>query len=332
MTRAVGLLAMSACAAPAPVDSADTGTAPEGYWDTTCRVVRESRDAAVDGTIEAETTWVWQPVSGVGMMSLSTDTYSGVVRSIFGNMFDDQGRLLLEGRSQAYQYDDAGDQVYKREYSLPGSLSNDPFAYTYDAHHNQVEVIIHDREAPRWSGTPPEFTSHYQNTYDAEGRLLSIEESYTGGAPWELKFRWEYNEVGLLVAYDRPSYSEHSRYGYDDLSRPLWKAAMTGGGRCLGISTYVVDEVGNILEDVEHDGCDPEDAVTFVTRHTWDDAGHELTREREDFAGLATGLRDRYTWTYDERGNVTSELFDDVLTDTTPGTSDVFTTWTWECP
>jgi hypothetical protein len=188
----VGLLVVSACAAPGPVDSADTGTAPEGYWDTTCRVVREAADAAVDGTIENETTWVWQRVPGVGMLSLTTRTHSGVVDTIFGYMFDDQGRILLQGRNQAYQYDDAGDQVYKRAYFFPGSLSNNnPFAYTYDAHHNQVEVIKNDPEAPRWSGTPPVSTGYRRNTYDAEGRLLSIEESSTGGAPWQLWMRWE---------------------------------------------------------------------------------------------------------------------------------------------
>jgi RHS repeat-associated protein len=154
-------------------------------------------------------------------------------------------------------------------------------------------------------------------TYDDAGNVLtmndyhgnSITYTYTDrnqvstiSAPLSRVWTYNYNDLGQRTSVTLGN-GMTSNYEYDERNR-LTKIDHKNGDTTARSYTYDLDDVGNITQDTEQSGANWD---------YWYDGRYRLTKAE----WRSGGLKNRYTYTYDDGDNMLSKLVYDAVASTT---------------
>jgi YD repeat-containing protein len=299
-------------------DTGDTGAPPA----VQCRVLREEHDYDhIDYTYVDHPTYTIRTATDsssgtpvVETFDLAGHAVSAWVAFNYSGMFNDSAGRLLVMRSftaprdqsqwvERYEYDSAGRELSHLTVENQNIWSNSIGVFldtnTYDVEDRRVGWA-HDAHADgvlEGIGTL---------TYDADGLLVEQHDDHEPSTPsdWNSSTTWwEYDERGL------PTRSE--------LTGVYWN-----GDPYCDFREYTYDDRGDLVIE-ENVSC-----VSGRVFLRWTDTYDDQHRRTESVWDLIDPLHpgpddEHWWWTYDEYGNLTSEVREQSGLTTT--------TWTWEC-
>jgi YD repeat-containing protein len=288
-----------------------------------CRILREQGDFDY-----IDYTYVDYETYSVGIETRSTggapilQTYDpmGTLLSRWESSFgEDEGIFYVAGRA-----------VLHRSFSGPGYFDQFVQRYEYDSDGGLLSRLqIFDQNV--WSNVDDIFLDTW--TYDSEGRQTGWGYDQLADGVNEAVGTFTYDSDGLLVEqhddYEPSTASDWStyttRWEYDERGLPT-RSEMTGvswtGGPTCDFREYTYDDRGDLV--IEENVSCVSGRVFLRWTDTYDDR-HLRTESVWDLIDpVHPGPDDEHWWwTYDEYGNLTSEVREQSGLTTT--------TWTWEC-
>jgi hypothetical protein len=231
-----------------------------------------------------------------------------------------------------YFNDDAGRRLTVRKFSSPVDFDSSVATYTYDGFgHELSHLLVKNQNVP----TNADNIFLDTNTYDVEGRHLEWGYDHLADGVLEGLGTLTYDAGGLLLEQhddwdpSTPSdwNSATTRWEYDERGLPtrsVAEAVSPFGDRSCDLREYTYDDRGDLVVE-ENVGC-----VTGRVFIRWTDTWDDQHRRIESVWDLIDALHpgpddDHWWWTFDEHGNLTSEVRQQS------GLSLKTTTWTWEC-
>jgi YD repeat-containing protein len=297
----------------------DTGLGPA----VRCRVLREQHDYdSIDYTYVDHETYT------VGVQTFSTG------RTPITETFDTNG-VLLSSRSASWAalgwfYDAGGRPLVLSSVLYPGADEQRVERYTYDGGGRELShLVVYDQNAP----TNADKLFLDTSSYDADGRLTGWGYDQLVDGVLDGLGTFTYDSDGLLVEqvddWEPSTPSDWStyttRWEYDERGLPT-RSEMTGvswtGGPTCDFREYTHDDRGDLVIE-ENVSC-----VSGRVFLRWTDTYDDRHRRTESVWDLIDPVHpgpddEHWWWTYDEYGNLTSEVREQSGLTTT--------TWTWEC-
>ncbi len=297
----------------------DTGLGPA----VRCRVLREQGDYdSIDYTYVDHETY-----------TVGIHTYSNGAPPIT-ETFDLLGNQLsshFEGSATGQFNDGGGRLLVLRHFVGPGYDYQWVDRYEYDGAGRQLSYLqVFDQNV--WSNAEDIFLDTY--AYDAEGRQTGWAYDLLADGVNEAVGTFTYGVDGLLVQqhddYEPSTASDWStyttRWEYDERGLPT-RSEMTGvswtGDPTCDFREYTYDDRGDrVIEDLV--SCQGLGRTFLRVTSTYDDDHRKVEYVYDLIDPLHPGPDDEHWWwTYDEYGNLTSEVHQYSSVETT--------TWTWEC-
>jgi hypothetical protein len=312
------------------VGTGDTGatgaTGDTGAGPVSCRVLREQSDYDhVDYSYVDLPTYTIRTATSSGGSTPRVQTR------------DPAGYVLSEWMGpnfgvSGYFNDDAGRRLTVRIFSSPVTEEDWVDQYTYDGTGHEVSHLwVLNQNVP----TNADGIILRTNTYDAEGRHLGWGYDHLADGVLEGVGTLTYDAEGLLLEqhddWDALTpgdwNSTTTRWEYDERGLPTrseLEAVSPFGDRTCGVREYTYDDRRDLVV-VENVSCVTGLVFIRIT-DTWDDQHRRIESVWDLIDTLHPGVDDdHWWWTFDEHGNLTSEVRRQS------GLSLKTTTWTWEC-